>query len=150
MYALAEHLKIDSAEFINLPNLILFSARDTTNATTDTYFIESGGRLSLGKIEQIYEHFHIILHNGFSVQQATRTLKEFFAEKPVYHKLLQYFFAFSLSAIICPLAFNGSFLDLWFSGIGAIVLSIIQHRVGGYSTLHGNLCECVSQSVTPV
>ncbi len=49
--------------------------------------------------------------------------------------------AFWLSALICPLAFGGSFLDMFVAGSGAFVLSTLQLTVVMKSALYANVFE---------
>jgi uncharacterized membrane protein YjjP (DUF1212 family) len=49
--------------------------------------------------------------------------------------------AFCLSALICPLAFGGSFLDMWIAGAAAFILACLQLRVAEKSALYANVFE---------
>lgn len=65
---------------------------------------------------------------------------------PIYGRWLRSGIAFMLSALICPLAFGGSFVDMWLSGTGAVFLSFLQSAVASKS-LYENVFEYVHLSI---
>jgi uncharacterized membrane protein YjjP (DUF1212 family) len=58
-----------------------------------------------------------------SAKRASDNLDSLLNSKPIYDVWARCAIAFCLSALICPLAFGGSFVDMSTAGFGALVLS---------------------------
>ena len=82
-----------------------------------------------------------VVHDELSARKATEELRRILQSKPIYGLWTRCFIAFWLSALICPLAFGGSFLDMFVAGFGALVLSSLQLTVVMKSTLYANVFE---------
>lgn len=63
------------------------------------------------------------------------------AGKPAYKNWARCFFAFMLSLLICPLAFGGSFVDMWIAGLGSLILCTLSLTVVQKSQLYANVFE---------
>jgi len=81
------------------------------------------------------------VHDEMSARRATEELLRILESTPIYGLWTRCFIALSLSALICPLAFGGSFLDMFVAGIGAFVLSALQLTVVMKSSLYANVFE---------
>ncbi|KAI0750823.1 DUF1212-domain-containing protein [Daedaleopsis nitida] len=136
----ARILEVD-AEFIHIPGVIICSFGDGDTKTSEMHFIKCGGRLSLGSLHEVHQIYRMVVHDEISARKATEKLDALLVAKPLYGTVARCFLAFCLSALICVLAFGGSFLDLWIAGIGAAFLCLMQTSVASKSQLYANVFE---------
>ncbi|KAF9820946.1 hypothetical protein IEO21_00923 [Rhodonia placenta] len=144
----ARILEID-AEFIHIPGVIMCSFGDQETKTSELHFVKCAGRLSLGSLHEVHQIYRTVVHDEISAKNAAAQLDALLHAKPVYSALFRTILAFLLSLLICPLAFGGSFVDMWIAGVGAVFLSTMQVRVASKSVLYANVYEitvttCVS------
>ena len=140
LVAAARILEVD-AEFIHLPNLIIVCFGDPETKTSETHFLRCSGRLALGSLHKVHQIYRRVVHDEMSARTATEELVRILKGKPIYGLWTRCFLAFCLSALICPLAFGGSFLDMFVAGFGAFVLSALQLTVVMKSSLYANVFE---------
>ncbi|KAI0251248.1 hypothetical protein BJV78DRAFT_476210 [Lactifluus subvellereus] len=140
LVAAARILEVD-AEFIHLPNLIIVCFGDPETKTSETHFLRCSGRLALGSLQRVHQIYRRVVHDEMSARKATEELVQVLEGKPIYGLWTRCFIAFWLSALVCPLAFGGSFLDMFVAGFGAFVLSALQLTVATKSTLYANVFE---------
>ncbi|KAH9966101.1 hypothetical protein BC827DRAFT_1259216 [Russula dissimulans] len=140
LVAAARILEVD-AEFIHLPNLIIVCFGDPETKTSETHFLRCSGRLALGSLQKVHQIYRRVVHDEMSARSATEELVRILESKPIYGLWTRCFIAFWLSALICPLAFGGSSLDMFVAGFGAFVLSALQLTVVMKSTLYANVFE---------
>jgi len=129
------------AEFIHLPGIIICSFGEQDLGSSETHFIKCGGRLSLGALHKVHIIYRSVVHDEVSARQATEHLEALLGAPPPYSKIFRCFLAFSLSSLICPLAFGGSFADMWIAGVAAFILCWLQLHVAEKSALYANVFE---------
>ncbi|PPQ99076.1 hypothetical protein CVT24_003636 [Panaeolus cyanescens] len=129
------------AEFIHLPGIIICSFGDQDLGGTESHFVKCGGRLSLGALHKVHLIYRAVVHDEISAKQATEQLEALLQAPPPYSVAFRCFLAFCLSALICPLAFGGSFIDMWVAGAAAILLAYLQLCVAKKSALYANVFE---------
>ena len=129
------------AEFSHLPSVIIVSFVDDETHTSETHFVKHGGRLQLGRLHEVHEIYKEVLHDNIKAKEATCRLKALLAQDAIYADWERCLLAFFLSALICPLAFGGSFIDLWLAGLGAMILCWVQLRVASQNVVTANVVE---------
>jgi uncharacterized membrane protein YjjP (DUF1212 family) len=129
------------AEFSHLPSVIIISFVDDETHTSETHFVKCGGRLQLGRLHEVHKIYKEVLHDSIKAKEATARLKELLVQPPIYADWERCCLAFFLSALICPLAFGGSFIDLWLAGIGAMALCWVQLKVASQNVVTANVVE---------
>lgn len=140
LIAAARILEVE-AEFIHLPGVIICSFGDQEVGCSETHFVKCGGRLSLGALHKVHLIYRNVVHDELSAKGATDQLEDLLQAPPLYGTFFRCFLAFCLSALICPLAFGGSFLDMWISGAGAFILCVLQIAVSTKSAMYANVFE---------
>ncbi|EMD40684.1 hypothetical protein CERSUDRAFT_44225 [Gelatoporia subvermispora B] len=136
----ARILEVD-AEFIHIPGVIICSFGDQDTKTSETHFVKCAGRLSLGSLHEVHQIYRAVVHDEISAKKATAQLNSLLEAKPLYGAVTRTILAFFISALICVLAFGGSFLDMWIAGGGAMFLCIMQIGVASKSQLYANVFE---------
>ncbi|KAI0796615.1 hypothetical protein C8Q75DRAFT_802303 [Abortiporus biennis] len=136
----ARILEVD-AEFIHIPGVIICSFGDQDTKTTETHFVKCGGRLSLGSLHNVHQIYRAVVHDEISARKATIRLEEILTAPPIYPTPVRLTFAFLISALICPLAFGGSFLDMWIAGLGSVSLHTIQILTAHKGQIYANVFE---------
>lgn len=142
LVAAARILEIN-AEFIHLPNVIICCFGDNDTMTSETHFVKGAGGLALGNLHKVHLVYRAVLHDEISARKATQQLEELLSAQPLYSVWFRCVLSFFLSVLICPLAFGGSFLDMWVAGGGAFILCFLQLNVATKSTMYNNVFECV-------
>ncbi|KAK2466315.1 hypothetical protein APHAL10511_001957 [Amanita phalloides] len=140
LVAAARILEVE-AEFIHLPGVMICSFGDQEQGCSETHFIKCNGRLSLGALHKVHLIYRSVVHDETSAEEATAHLEALLTAPPLYGNLFRSTLAFSLSALICPLAFGGSFVDMWIAGCSAFILSVLQLCVVTKSALYANVFE---------
>ena len=148
LVAAARILEIN-AEFIHLPSVIICCFGDNDTMTSETHFVKGAGGLALGNLHKVHLVYRAVLHDEISARKATQQLEELLSAEPLYSAWFRCILSFCLSALICPLAFGGSFLDMWVAGSGAFVLCYLQLNVATKSTMYNNVFECVTPYSLP-
>ncbi|KAL1725024.1 hypothetical protein FB107DRAFT_291028 [Schizophyllum commune] len=128
------------AEFIHLPSVIICSFGDQESNCSETHFVKCHSRLSLGALHKVHMIYRTVVHDEVSAKKAKEQLHDLLEAPPTYPVPFRIFLAFCLSALICPLAFGGSFIDMWIAGAGAFVLSVLQ-LCATKSALYANVFE---------
>ncbi|KAJ3869467.1 MAG: DUF1212-domain-containing protein [Lentinula lateritia] len=139
LIAAARILEVE-AEFIHLPGVIICSFGDQDLGTSETHFIKCNGRLALGALHKVHLIYRSVVHDEISAKKASDELEDLLKAPPLYSAAFRCLLAFCLSALICPLAFGGSFLDMWIAGAGALIMSLLQ-LCAAKSTLYANVFE---------
>ncbi|KAJ7590827.1 DUF1212-domain-containing protein [Mycena floridula] len=139
LVAAARILEVE-AEFIHLPGVIICSFGDQELGCSETNFVKCGGRLSLGALHKVHVIYRSVVHDEISATKATEQLTALLDAPPLYPIWFRCLLSFCLSALICPLAFGGSFIDLWIAGAGAFFLAVLQLRATK-SALYANVFE---------
>ncbi|KDQ64647.1 hypothetical protein JAAARDRAFT_117808 [Jaapia argillacea MUCL 33604] len=140
LIAAARILEVD-AEFIHIPGVIICSFGDQETKTSESHFIKCGGRIDLGRLQKVHQIYRTVLHDEISARKATGHLDKLIAARPVYQTFTRCILAFCLSGLICPLAFGGSFVDLWIAAAGAFVLCALQLTVASKSVIYAQIFE---------
>lgn len=135
------------AEFIHLPGVTICSFGDQESGCSDTHFIRCSSRLVLGSLHRVHVIYRSVVHDEISATTAKERLSDLLAAPPPYSAFVRFILAFSLSALICPLAFGGSFLDMWIAGLGGLALATLQICVMSKSSTHANVFESVHMSI---
>lgn len=136
----ARILEVD-AEFIHIPGTVICSFGDADTKTSETHFVKSAGRLSLGSLHDVHQVYRQVVHDEISAKEATVRLDTIMTAPPLYGPVTRFSLAFFLSALICPLAFGGSFIDMWIAGTGSSLLCLMQIYVAGKSQIYANVFE---------
>ncbi|KAG6869310.1 hypothetical protein C0993_000063 [Termitomyces sp. T159_Od127] len=131
LIAAARILEVE-AEFIHLPGVIICSFGDQDLGCSETHFVKCTGRLSLGALHKVHLIYRNVVHDEISAKRATNDLEALLTAPPLYSMLFP---------LICPLAFGGSFVDMWLAGMGAFILSLLQLGVATKSVLYANVFE---------
>ena len=142
LVAAARILEIN-AEFIHLPSVIICCFGDNDTMTSETHFVKGAGGLALGNLHKVHIIYRAVLHDEISAKSATDLLDDLLSADPVYSVWFRCVLSFFLSVLICPLAFGGSFLDMWIAGGGAFALCFLQLNVATKSAMYNNVFECV-------
>jgi uncharacterized membrane protein YjjP (DUF1212 family) len=140
LIAAARILEVE-AEFIHLPGVIICSFGDQELGCSETHFIKCGGRLSLGALHDVHVIYRSVVHDEISAKEAAAQLEDLLNAPPLYPILFRCTLACFLSALICPLAFGGSFVDMWIAGSGAFILSVLQLCAATKSANYANVFE---------
>ncbi|KAJ3716306.1 hypothetical protein DFJ43DRAFT_1100995 [Lentinula guzmanii] len=139
LIAAARILEVE-AEFIHLPGVIICSFGDQDLGTSETHFVKCAGRLALGALHKVHLIYRSVVHDEISAKKASNELDDLLLAPPLYSAAFRCLLAFCLSALICPLAFGGSFLDMWVAGAGALIMSLLQ-LCAAKSSLYANVFE---------
>lgn len=141
LLAAARILEVDS-EFTHMPGLIIATFGDEETKTSEMHFVKCGGRISLGNLHKLHVVYRAVVHDDMSVKTGTDELKAMLAAPPLCPVWLRGLFAFLIGSLICPLAFGGSFIDMWVGGCGSLFLFAIRTGIASKrSVIYANVYE---------
>ncbi|KAI0322700.1 hypothetical protein OF83DRAFT_1048844 [Amylostereum chailletii] len=124
-----------------LPNIILVSFTDDETRTTELHFVRSGGRIALTALNRVHDIYRDVLHDRIGASEGVEALDKILRSPPLYPLLARCFLAFICASVICPLAFGGSFIDMWVSGTCACVLQYLGLQAAAKSSVYANVYE---------
>jgi len=129
------------AQFVHLPNIIIAAFGEADMNASETHFIKASGGLNLGQLHKVHQVYRGVVHDEIGVEKGSVLLSQLMKEKPIYGLALRCAIAFLCCALICPLAFGGSFLDMWVAGGCGAVLCFLQLHAAGKSAMYANVFE---------
>lgn len=112
--------------FVTLPNTIIASFGNCEEMTSEIEMLSGGGGLDLGRLPMVRVVYYNVVHDIISAKDAIDCLDQLMDGKPIHGKLMKCFFAFMLSALLCVMAFGGSFVDMWIAGLGSALFSAVR------------------------
>lgn len=137
----ARILEVD-AEFTHMPGVIIASFGDEETKTSQMHFAKSGGRLSLGNVHRLHSIYRAVVHDEISAKKATEELDKMLAKGPMLGVAYRLLLSFLIAALICPIAFGGSFIDMFVAGGGSLFLACIQTYIASRrSVIYANVYE---------
>jgi uncharacterized membrane protein YjjP (DUF1212 family) len=142
LIAAARVLEVD-ASFVHLPSIIIAAFGDPASNQSETHFVKSGGGLDLGKLHKTHAIYRKVVHDEIGAKDGTLELTKLMRQKPIYGLRIRCVLALLCSAIICPIGFGGSFIDMWIAGCAGATLCWLQLYAASKSALYSNVFECV-------
>lgn len=125
-----------------LPNTVIMTMQgDDPDEGAKTYFVRSKGRLALTSLHKVHMVYRDVMHDKMGSQKGIDELKKVLQAPPLYPLKFRCFLAFICSAIICVLAFGGSVVDMFISGICAAILQYLGLNVANKSSMYANVYE---------
>jgi uncharacterized membrane protein YjjP (DUF1212 family) len=141
--AVARTLEV-TAQFIHIPGMMICAFRDRRTRNGETHFVSNPTGLSLGKLHDTHTIYRLVSHDEISAVEGTKRLQDLLDSPPTYPVWAHHLFAFLSAGLICPMAFGGSFLDMWPSAFMALALSLLQRRVAISNMIHSSVFEYVA------
>lgn len=136
------------AEFVHMPNILVASFGDIDTKTSQTHFLKVNSVLQLGRLHNVHNIYRSVVHDEIGVEEATSQLNKLIRSKPMYGALGKTVLTSLCTALICPLAFGGSFLDMLIAGGEGALLSWLQFGVASKNALYSNVFEYVISGVS--
>lgn len=141
LLAAARILEVD-AEFTHMPGIIMASFGDEETKSSQLHFAKCPGHVSLGNLHRLHKIYRAVVHDELSAKKATEKLEDMLKAGPMCPLWLRSIFFFCIGGLICPLAFGGSFVDMWLGGASSLFLFAIQAGVASRkSTIYANVYE---------
>jgi uncharacterized membrane protein YjjP (DUF1212 family) len=144
LFAVAEKLLIH-ASFAFIPGIIMVSFNDGETRTTELHFVRSSGRIALSALNNVHDVYRDVFDDRTAVLDGISALDRILRAPPLYPLIARCGLAFVCASVICPLAFGGSFIDMWVSGTCACVLQYLGLQAAAKSSVYANVYEYVSE-----
>jgi uncharacterized membrane protein YjjP (DUF1212 family) len=142
LFASADKLLIQ-ASFAYIPGIIMVSFNDGETRTTELHFVRSSGRIALSALNNVHDVYRDVCDDRVAVPDGISTLDRILRAPPLYPLIARCGLAFVCASVICPLAFGGSFIDMWVSGTCACVLQYLGLQAAAKSSVYANVYEYV-------
>jgi uncharacterized membrane protein YjjP (DUF1212 family) len=131
-----------SLEIVYLPNIVIVTMQgNEPEEAARTYFVRSKGRIALTSLHRVHMIYRDVLHDRMGPQEGIDELRKILRAPPIYPLKFRCFLAFVCSSIICVLAFGGSAVDMFISGICASVLQYLGLSAANKSSMYANVYE---------
>lgn len=143
LFAAADKLRI-RASFAYIPGIIMVSFNDGETRTTELHFVRSSGRIALSALNNVHDVYRDAFDDRATVPDGISALDRILRAAPLYPLIVRCGLAFVCASVICPLAFGGSFIDMWVSGTCACVLQYLGLQAAAKSSVYANVYEYVS------
>ncbi|KAF8336512.1 uncharacterized protein EI90DRAFT_183617 [Cantharellus anzutake] len=118
----------ESSKFIFLPNTIITAFDDEASLRGSELKVSKvNPRLDLGRLSSTYDIYKAITHGRMCAKEAADRLGALLDEnfKPCWGNVARCFFGFAQAFLVCPLAFSGSFLDMWAAGLLGLFVNVL-------------------------
>jgi uncharacterized membrane protein YjjP (DUF1212 family) len=142
LFAAAEKLLIQ-ASFAYIPGIIMVSFNDGETRTTELHFVRSSGRIALSALNGVHDVYRDVFEDRVTVREGSSALDRILRAAPLYPLIVRCGLAFVCASVICPLAFGGSFIDMWVSGTCACILQYLGLQAAAKSSVYANVYEYV-------
>ncbi|KXN85677.1 Pheromone-regulated membrane protein 10 [Leucoagaricus sp. SymC.cos] len=130
------------AEIVYLPNIVIVTMHgEEPEEVARTYFVRSKGRLALTSLHRVHIIYRDVLHDRMGAQEGIDSLRRILRAPPIYPLKFRCFLAFICSSTICVLAFGGSAVDMFISGICASILQYLGLSAANKSSMYANVYE---------
>ena len=140
LFAAADKLLIQ-ASFAYIPGIIMVSFNDGETRTTELHFVRSSGRIALSALNNVHDVYRDVFDDRIDLQEGVSALDGILRAPPLYPLIARCGLAFVCASVICPLAFGGSFLDMWVSGTCACILQYLGLQAAAKSSVYANVYE---------
>ncbi|KAA1467895.1 DUF1212-domain-containing protein [Dentipellis sp. KUC8613] len=140
LFAASKILSV-KASFAYLPNIVLVSFNDGDTRTTELHFVRSSGRIALTSLHKVHDVYLDVLHDNIGATAGIEALDNILRAPALYPLIVRCLLAFVCASVICPLAFGGSFIDMWVSGTCACVLQYLGLQAAAKSSIYANVYE---------
>jgi len=140
LFAAADKLLIQ-ASFAYIPGIIIVSFNDGETRTTELHFVRSSGRIALSALNNVHDVYRDVFDDRADLQQGISALDGILRAPPLYPLIVRCGLAFVCASVICPLAFGGSFIDMWVSGTCACILQYLGLQAAAKSSVYANVYE---------
>jgi uncharacterized membrane protein YjjP (DUF1212 family) len=135
-------------ELTLLPTVVIASFGAPHAPTSTLRVLWQPGGLTLGKLQDVCGVYRAVLHDEISAVEGTTQIEVLVASPPEYPLWANYLFTFALAALVCPLGFGGSFLDLWLAGTFAVFIKGVKWAFVR-SRMYATTFECVDVASAP-
>lgn len=120
---------------------MIASFGDQDTKTSETHFVKAASALELGKLHRVHNAYRKVVHDEISVMDGTQLLNAELKSPPQYGLFQRMAIASCCSALICPLAFGGSFIDAFAAGASGCLLAFLQLYVAKQNAMYSNIFE---------
>jgi uncharacterized membrane protein YjjP (DUF1212 family) len=122
----------------------MVSFNDGETRTTELHFVRSSGRIALSALNSVHDVYRDVFDDRLTTQEGISALDRILQAAPLYPLIVRCGLAFVCASVICPLAFGGSFIDMWVSGTCACILQYLGLQAAAKSSVYANVYEYVS------
>lgn len=133
-------LEIES-HFVHLPNVVICTFGNMDTKTSQTHFIKANGRIMLGKLHNIHSIFRMVCHDEISADAGSIELCKLLKSPPIYGLTTRVALAFCCAAIICPMAFGGTLVEMGIAGLCGGTLAFLQLFAAKRSSMYADVFE---------
>ncbi len=128
----------------------MVSFNDGETRTTELHFVRSSGRIALSALDNVHYVYRDVFDDRLTIQEGISALDRILRAAPLYPLIVRCGLAFVCASVICPLAFGGSFIDMWVSGTCACILQYLGLQAAARSSVYANVYEYVRFVRCPV
>jgi uncharacterized membrane protein YjjP (DUF1212 family) len=144
--ALSQVLDVDG-QYIHFPGIVIASFGDIDKHTSECHFVKSSTQLALGHLNEIHTVYKNLVTDKMSVHDATLELNRLLKAKPEWSILSRVAFNTIRCGIIAPMAFGGSFVDIFMAGLFGGTLTFVQLTFAGSNPMFANVFEVTAAIV---
>jgi uncharacterized membrane protein YjjP (DUF1212 family) len=126
---------------MHIPSIIMVTLGDGGTKTMQTIFVRANGRIALTSLEKVHAITRDVCRDYIACDTGSVELEKVLNAPPLYPLYFRCFLAFICSSIICAVAFGGSVIDMWISGVCAAVLQYLGLYAGNKVSMLDNVYE---------
>ncbi|KAL7410123.1 hypothetical protein BDY24DRAFT_355194 [Mrakia frigida] len=136
----ARVLELD-AHFFYLPSHLILCFNNPRKQTSETAFLRAVGSLDSAKLARVHAVNRDVLHDVISASEGSRLLKEITTSPPIHGLWTRVAIVGMCSFFAAPVAFDGSFIDMFASFILGSLMGLCQLTLAATNPLFLNCFE---------
>ncbi|KAL6862607.1 hypothetical protein ACO1O0_002843 [Amphichorda felina] len=136
------------AQPLYIPSCMIISFDDNTTYTTEVRIVRAPQGVDLGRLKDVHNIYKDVVHDKFSVEEASRRLDNIMAQKPKFSVWFRVFLYGVASACVAPFGFQGRFIDLPFAFILGALVGVLQLVLAPSNQLYAHVFEVSAAMLT--
>ncbi|GMM38480.1 pheromone-regulated protein [Saccharomycopsis crataegensis] len=139
-------LEIDSY-FIYFPGCMIMAFNDPTTKTTEMQLVRTKEGVNLSKLHDTHQIYKAVIHDLLGVEEATKKLDALCEYPDLYPGWVRVLVYGLGSAMVCPFAFNGNWVDMPICFLIGCCVAVLQVYVAPRSSSYTNVFEVAASIV---
>lgn len=136
-----------NGQFVYMPNCMIISFGDATTRTSDVHLVKCSQEVHLSNLLDTHKIYKSVVHDLIGVEEAQKKLDHLLSSDNKYNPWLCVLFHGIGTSLVCPYAFDGSWIDMpivFCIGIGVGYLKFfLSQRSHLYSSIFEIGCSIV-------
>ncbi|KDQ08275.1 hypothetical protein BOTBODRAFT_139159 [Botryobasidium botryosum FD-172 SS1] len=130
-----------NGQFLHFPLTVMACFNEPDEGRSRNHTVKSAGGFALGQLSKTHRVYKDVVGGEIGADEGVQRLRKLLKEPPIYGTYTRCVIAALCTGIICPLAFNGAFVDMLAAAASGFAMCWLQLVAVEKSPLYGNIFE---------